>query len=124
MFKKVFLFVVLVALLLTSCAPAVAQFVDLPDEVEGGITAVVVWAISWLFVQLITLVPFLKFLEEFKMPLALALSAQLIALIENAVPDAFGGVAIAGIVLVLTILALFGVGEVLRKRETPGFRSR
>lgn len=122
--KKLLVLVLLLVLLLTACAPAVAQFVDLPDEVEGGITAVVVWAVSWLFVQLITLVPFLKFLDEFKMPLALALSAQLIALIENAVPDAFGGVAIAGIVLVLTILALFGVGEVLRKRNVRGFKSR
>jgi hypothetical protein len=121
---KKLLVLVLFALLLTACAPAVAQFVDLPDNVEGGITAVVVWAVSWLFVQLITLWKFLSFLEEFKMPLALALSAQLIALIENAVPDAFGGVAIAGIVLILTILALFGVGEVLRKRNVRGFKSR
>lgn len=120
------LFVVLAmaVFVLSACAPAVQGFVDLPDEVEGGITAVIVWAVSWLFVQLITLVPFLSFLDEFKMPLALAIAAQLIAFLENIIPDAFGGVAIAGIVLVLTVLALFGVGEQLRKREVRGFKSR
>lgn len=99
-------------------------FVDLPQNVETGITAVIVFAVSWLFVQLITLVPFLQFLEEFKMPFALAISAQLIAWIENLVPDAFGGVAIAGIVFVLAILAVFGVGEQLYKMNAPGFRAR
>ena len=66
--KKVFILAFLVAVLLTSCAPAVQGFVDLPDNVEAGITAVVVWLVSWLFVQLITLLPFLAFLDEFKMP--------------------------------------------------------
>jgi len=99
-------------------------FVDLPEPVETGITAVVVWAISWVFVQLITLVPFLKFLDQFKMPLAMAISAQLISLIENLVPDAFGGVAISGIVFVLAVLALFGVGGKLAENNAPGFRAR
>lgn len=125
--KKNYLGAGIVALLVVFL-PAIGAvqfgFVDLPEQVEAGITAVIVWAISWLFVQLITLVPFLAFLDEFKMPLALAISAQLIALIENYVPDAFGGVAVAGIVFVLAILALFGVGEQLRKARAPGFRPR
>lgn len=102
----------------------VLGFVDLPGEVEAGITAVVVWVISWIFVQLITLIPLLAFLEQFKLPLALAISAQLITWAEVIIPDAFGGVAIAGIVFILAILALFGIGEQLRKQEAPGFRSR
>lgn len=126
---KQFIAPVIIALLviLLPAAGNIGQiqgFVDLPGEVEAGITAVIVWGISWLFVQLITLIPWLMFLEQFKMPLALAVSAQLIAWIEAFVPDAFGGVAIAGIVFVLAILALFGVGEQLRKQNAPGFRSR
>jgi len=122
MFKKMFLLFVLIGLLLSACTPAVQGFVDLPDKTEAGITAVVVWLVSWLFVQLITLLPFLKFLEDFKTPLSMALAGQLISLIENAVPDAFGGVAIAGITFILTILALFGVGEVFKARGYRGFR--
>ena len=80
---------VLVLLPASSAAGSVGVgFVDLPDNVETGITAVIVFAVSWLFVQLITLIPFLAFLDEFKLPLAMAVSAQVITLIENAVPGA------------------------------------
>ena len=58
------------------------------------------------------------------MPLALAVSAQLIAWIEQLVPDAYGGVAVSGIVLVLAILALFGIGGQLKEMNAPGFRER
>jgi len=91
-------------------------FVALPDDVKVGIVAVVVWLVSWVFAQLIALVPFLKFLEEFKEPLALAISAALIGALENAIPDAFGTIAVIGIQLVLALLALFGVGGVLKQR--------
>lgn len=120
--------VILLTLLLLPAISAAGSvglgFVDLPDQVETGITAVIVFAVSWLFVQLITLVPFLKFLDEFKLPLAMAVSAQVITWIENIVPDAFGNVTIAGIVFVLAILSLFGIGNQLRKMNAPGFRSR
>lgn len=120
---KRFLSLFALALLMVACSPTAVQgFVDLPDTVEAGITGVVVWLVSWFFVQLVLLLPFLSFLEEFKQPLALALSAQLIALIENAVPDAFGDVAVAGIIFVLTILAFFGVGQVLQRRGVRGFK--
>ena len=116
--------IVAMLLLLPASAAVNMGFVDLPPQVETGITAVVVFGVSWLFVQLITLVPFLAFLEQFKMPLALAVSAQLIAWIEQLVPDAYGGVAVSGIVLVLAILALFGIGGQLKEMNAPGFRER
>lgn len=99
-------------------------FVELPQNVQTGITAVIVFGVSWLFTQLITLAPFLKFLDEFKLPFATAISAQVIAFIQNNVPDAFGGVAVSGIVFLLAILSLFGVGQQLIKQNAPGFRSR
>ncbi|HJZ04618.1 MAG TPA: hypothetical protein VJ327_02005 [Patescibacteria group bacterium] len=116
--------VLAVLLLLPASSAMNAGFVDLPPQVETGITAVIVFGVSWLFVQLINLISWLAFLEQFKMPLALAISAQLIAWIEQLVPDAYGGVAITGIVFLLAILALFGVGEQLRKMNAPGFRAR
>lgn len=116
--------VLLLLLLPVSAGPSIQGIVDLPGEVEGKITAFFVFAISWLFVQLITLVPVLSFLDEFKIPLAMAVSAQVIAWIERIVPDAYGGIAIAGIVFLLSILALFMTARELMRRNAPGFRAR
>lgn len=88
-------------------------FVDLPQSVETGITAVVVFVVGWVFTKVVLLLPFLEYFKQYEMQVALTLSAYFISLIENAVPDAFGGVAISGIVFVLAILALFGIGEKL-----------
>lgn len=89
------------------------SFVEFPEEVKVGVIAVVVWAISWAFAQLVALVPFLSFLNEFKEPLALAISAALIGWLQNAIPDQYGGIAVIGVQLVLAILALLGVGKAL-----------
>ena len=56
----------------------VSRFVALPDPLKLGIAGVVLWLVSTLFANLIILVPFLVFLEQFKEPLALAISAALI----------------------------------------------
>lgn len=127
--KKLFApaLVTLVVILLPSSSASNSVglgFVELPQNVQTGITAVIVFGVSWLFTQLITLAPFLKFLDEFKLPFATAISAQVIAFIQNNVPDAFGGVAVSGIVFLLAILSLFGVGQQLIKQNAPGFRSR
>ena len=88
-------------------------FVALPDSVKVGITAIVLWLVSIVITNLILLVPFLVFLEDFKQPLSLALAAALIAVIEKAIPDAYARVAVIAIQLVLAILAMFGIGAVL-----------
>lgn len=104
--------------LLSACAPASAQaqFVELPGEVKSGITAVVLVAVSWVFAKLISLVPYLKFLDPFRVPLAMAIAIELIRVVEVAVPDAFGPIAILALQLVLAVLALFGVAEKLKER--------
>jgi len=99
----------------------VQTFVDLPEGVELGITGVIVWLVSWFVAQLVFMLPFLKFLEDFKQPFALALAAQLVALIENSIRDAFGGVAVAGVVLLLAVLSYFKIGEALTARGIRGF---
>jgi hypothetical protein len=124
--KKLFPFVILLVLVfLVGCAPvagAVQTVVDLPDTVEASITALILFVLSWALAQLIVLVPFLAFLENFKTPLALAISSQLIGLIENAVPDAYGAAAILAIQLLLALVALFLSAETLRVRGVKGFR--
>lgn len=91
-------------------------FVALPDPVKIALTGAVVWIVSWLFAQLIAMIPWLQFLEEFKEPLALAIAAALIGWIEAAVPDAYAGIAVAAIQLLLVILAFFGVGQGLKAK--------
>lgn len=120
-FKFVSIFV-LAAVLLAACAPAAAQFVQFPDSVQIGITAVVIWVIAFFFAKLIALVPFLSFLEEFREPVSLAVAAALIGWLQNIVPDAYGQVAITAIQLILAILAAFGVGNALKARGVKGFK--
>lgn len=88
-------------------------FVELPDPVKAGITAVVVWLLATLFTNLILLVPFLAFLVPFQLPIALALAAALIGWLERIIPDAWGTVAVLAIQVVLALLAMIGVGQAL-----------
>lgn len=119
--KKFFPFVF--ALALTAClSQPIAQFVPLPDAVKTGITAVIVWAVSFFFAKLIVLIPFLKFLEEFRMPLALAIAVEVINVIQNALLSQYAAAEILALQLILAILALFGVGEVLRVKGIKGFK--
>ena len=97
-------------------------FVALPDDVKIGIAAVVLWLVSFVFSQLIALVPFLKFLEEFREPLALAIAAALIGWLENALPTGLDNIAILAIQLVLAVLAAFGVSAVFKKRGYRFFK--
>lgn len=123
--KKMNLFVmlgVLMTLVLAACAPAVQRVVDLPDTLEADITALVLFGVSWVFVQLVTLVPFLKFLDDFKVPLSMAISAQLIGLIETSVPDAYGAVVILALQLILAVVALFLTAEKLKARGVRFFK--
>lgn len=127
--KKLPLFLFLVVMtgfMLSACAPvagAVQGVVDLPDPLEANITALILVVVSWVIAQLIVLVPFLRFLEDFKTPLALGISAQLIAFVEQAVPDAYGAAAILAIQLLLVVVGLFMTAETLRLRGVRGFKA-
>jgi hypothetical protein len=112
-------------LFLSACsavAGAAQGVVDLPDTLEANITALVLVGVSWLFVQVVTLLPFLAFLNDFKVPLAMGIATQLIGLIEGAVPDAYGAVAILAIQLILAVVALFLTAEKLKARGVKGFK--
>ena len=97
-------------------------FVALPEDVKAGILAVVLFAISFVFAKLIALVPFLAFLEELREPLALAIGASLIGALENALPTGYDAVAILALQLILAVLAMFGLGNVLKEKGVKGFK--
>ena len=112
--KKLFPLLVVLVFVLSACAPAVAGFVELPDDVRVGIGSVVLVAVSWLLARLIVLIPPLAFLDQFRIPLAAAIAFQLVTLIQNAVPDAYGPVSILALKFVLAVLALFLTFDRLR----------
>lgn len=91
----------------------VAYFVALPDVVKAGLTAVVLYLVSVLFANLILLLPFLAFLEQFREPLAQSLAIAFIAWLQNILPDAYPQVAVLAIELLLAVLAIFGIGATL-----------
>jgi hypothetical protein len=90
-----------------------SKFAELPSAIKVSIAAVVTWLVSMVLANLILLVPFLQFLEQFQGPLSLALAAAVISYVERIVPDAYGRVAIAALQLVLAVLAVFGIGAEL-----------
>ncbi len=118
--KKFFVMAVVLAVLflLSACSPVAGLqgFVTLPADVRVGITALVVAVVAFTFAKVISLVPFLSFLESFREPVALATAATLIGWIESAVPDAYAQVAILAIQLLLAVLAVLGVFNVLKAR--------
>lgn len=125
--KVVFCLVVamVAGVLVAGCSPAngaVQGFVELPVETKARITAAVVAVGAFFFLKLVELVPQLKFLEEFRLPLSLAVAAELINLIQNAVPDAYGALAVAAITLVLELLALVLVFVKLKENGVRGFK--
>lgn len=96
----------------------VNTFVALPDPVKAGIAAVVLYVVSVAIANAILLVPFLAFLEAFKIPLASGLAAALIGWIEKVLPDAYPEASILAVQLLLAILAAFGIGLTLTAQGT------
>ena len=115
--KKVFSIVVLLAIVALALTACTAQgFVGLPDDVQTGINMVAVLLIGYAFAYVVALVPFLSFLEQFKLPLAAAVSAQLISFLQVSVPDQYGDIAIHGLRLLLAVVALLMAGVQLKRQ--------
>jgi hypothetical protein len=89
----------------------IKRFIELPDSVKAGVTAVVVFAFGWVFAQIVLLVPFLAWLAPYIPGLAAGAAAALIALLQNRIPDEYGEIAIQVIKLVLMVLAVLGIGN-------------
>jgi len=118
------LVIAVLSLALSACAPAqgfAQTVVALPEDVKIGIMSVILVVVSWIFARLIALIPALKFLAQFREPLAMAIAIELINLIQAGVPDAFGTIAVLALKLVLAVLALFLTFSQLRKNGVKAF---
>jgi hypothetical protein len=88
-------------------------FVALPDDLKLAIAGVVLWAVAQFFRWLVAQFPWLDFLQGYAEPLAYALSAILIAALENAIHDAYSSIGILALRLIVEILLAVGVGRTL-----------
>ena len=121
--KKLFVYLV-GAFLLAGCAPATAQFVQLPDATRLAMTGVVVALVGLLFAKLGEYVPWsVPFLEKYKEEISLTLAAVVVGYVENALPSAYPEISILVIQLVLAVLASIGLFKVFGKAGVKGFRS-
>lgn len=111
--KLAFLFLLL-AVVLAGCG---AQgFVALPDDVQTGIGVVAAALVGVVLAYLIALVPFFAFLDQFKLPLSAAIASQIISIIQDAVPDQFGSVAVHVLRALLALFALVYAGVALQRQ--------
>jgi hypothetical protein len=113
------------AVLLAGCAsPQVAQFVQLPDATQLGITTIVIAVVGLAFVWIGGKFPWtVPFLTKYKEEISLTLAAGLIGVIENALPSAYPEISILVVELVLAVLAAVGLFKVLGKAGIKGFRA-
>jgi hypothetical protein len=100
----------------------IQSFVELPDSVKVQITGLVVLVFSWAFAWLIAKLPFLAFLEEYKEPLALAIAAELIVALQNALPSAYPEISLLAVQLILAVLAAWRLFKILGARGYRFFR--
>ncbi len=125
--KKFLLFaaMALSVFLLSACTSAqglTQGFVELPGDVKSGITAAVLVAVSFLIVRLVTIWKALEFLVPYRIPIAMAISVELIRVIQVATPDAYGTIVILALQLILAVLALFKFFEILGAQGVSGFK--
>ena len=85
-------------------------FVALPDPVKAGVVAVVVWVVSFLFANLVALVPFLAFLAQYIPQIAIVVAGLVVSQIEKLLPTGYPEISIKAVELVLMILGVLGVG--------------
>lgn len=92
------------------------MFVQLPDETKVAISGLILAVVNLLFMYAVSVVPWLKFFEQYKEEWAMAISAALILWLENVLPEAYPDAAILAVQL-LVALGLIIVGKYLLKRN-------
>lgn len=100
----------------------IETFVELPAEQKIAITALIVGLVATAAQFIIARVPWLGFLQRYAQEWGLLLAAGALSWFQNAIPDAFGAVAIAGVQLVLAIFAVIGfIRAFAKSRNVKGF---
>ena len=90
------------------------KFVDLDEKIEIGIVAVIGALVGFLFVwgaDVPVLGPIILFLVQYQLAIVGALGVAFIKWLENALPNGSDVVASLALKLVLTVLAMFGIGS-------------
>jgi len=104
----------------------VAYFVELPNQLQGAIVALAVFAVGWVFAQIGTRLPwFEKLFGQYADEVAMAISGALIGVIQNAlnlIPPEWEGVGNAAMVLIVAVLAAIGLFRTLGKAKVRSFR--
>jgi hypothetical protein len=134
--KRVILIVVaMLAMTLMAFAPVlqgdqpptslVQSFVQLPDAIRLGITALVIAVVGLVFMKIGELFPWaIPFLTKYKEEISLVLAGALIGWIENALPGgAYENISLLVVQIVLAVLALIGLFRTLAKAGVKGFRA-
>lgn len=119
--KRIVILLVVVSVLISGCASAAQQFVDLPDAQESAIKVVAAALLALAFDFLIGVAPWLAFLRTYQEGFALSLGLLLVNAIENYLPTGSDAIAIPAVGLVIAI-ALYLLGRTaLKRRGTRGF---
>ncbi len=107
---------ILIALLLTACAPAVQGFVDLPPEQELAITSIVIAVVALALDWLIGRFPWLEFFRQYREVWSLAVATLVIKYIENALPTGSDPLSIPLVQMVIAAL-VYLLGRMIMKRR-------
>lgn len=108
LFKLLFL-LVLIAVFLTACAPAVQGLVGLPDDARNLVLVLVTAGLTWVLIQLSNLIKL--DLSGYAPPLAAVLAPIIITVIENylgLIPPIFDDLVLA--VIHFLVLLIGGIG--------------
>ena len=114
----------LIAFVLTACAPATAQFVQLPDAERLGITTLIVAVVGLIFGKIAQYIPWTQpFLTKYKEEISVSLAAAVVGFIENALPSAYPEISILVVQLLLAALAAVGLFRVFAKVGVYKFKA-
>lgn len=123
---KKFVLFLLLAFLLAGCAPQVASFVVLPDPIKVAITALITFAVGWVFTQIAKAVPWLaNFLGQYVDEISIAIAGGVVLAIQNflnTIPAQYDDIVSLVLQLIIAVLAALGLFKVLQKAKAPGFR--
>jgi hypothetical protein len=97
-------------------------FVDLPSNVELGVTALIVGLFDVAILWTIARAPFLKFFSAYKEEWGLALSAAFLAWLEGFLPSSHPEISVLAVTLGLAIFAAIGFfKKFAARRGVQGF---
>lgn len=118
-FPRLFLVLAVLAILITACAPAVQGLVSLPDDAQQLILALVTAGLTWLLLQLSTLLK-IDF-SGYAQPLAAVIAPIIITFIESylqLIPPVFDELVLSIIHVLVLLVSSVGTYIVFLKTKS------